>query len=91
MSNYRLVSLTRVFGKLLEHIVYSKIMRKTMFCLIGNVHSGKKNTVINDRAKILVKDEQLDTFMLDFENTPTHEHLALNKTLLWIYSFLCFR
>ena len=59
-------------------------------------------TVINDWAKILDKDGQVDTFILDFEktfHTPPHELLKCKlygygsdgKTLKLIDSFLCFR
>ena len=59
-------------------------------------------TVINDWAKILDKQGQVDTFILDFEkafDTPPHELLKSKlfsygiggKTLKWINAFLCHR
>ena len=60
--------------------------------------------MINDWAKILDNKGQLDTFILDFENTfdtPLHDHELLKsklfsyviggKTLNWINAFLCYR
>ena len=59
-------------------------------------------TVINDWVKILDKGGQIDTFLLDLEktfDTLPHELLKSKlfgygigeKTLRWIYSFLCYR
>ena len=61
-------------------------------------------TVINDWAKILDKQGQVDTFLLDFEKAfdtppPPHELLKSKlfsyriggKTIKWIDAFLCFR
>ena len=59
-------------------------------------------TCIDDRAKILDKGGQVDTFILDFEkafHTPPHELLKCKlygygiggKTPKWIDSFLCDR
>ena len=59
-------------------------------------------TVINDWAKILDNQGQVDTFILDFEkafDTPPHELLKSKlfsygiggKTLKWINAFLCYR
>ena len=70
-----------------------------------NICETQLATVINDWAKILDKDGQVDTFILDFEknkkafDTPPHEILKCKlfgygirgKTLLWIDSFLCSR
>ena len=81
----------------------------TNFCQIGNMHLGKGSsetqltTVINDWVKNLDKGEQVDSFILDFEqafDSPPHEllksksfrHGIGRKTLLrWIDSFLCYR
>ena len=59
-------------------------------------------TVIDDWAKILDNQGQVDTFILDFEkafDTPPHELLKSKlfsygiggKTMKWIDAFLCFR
>ena len=86
--NYRLVSLTCVPCKLLEHIVCSNIMAhldEHKF-LSDKQHAFRKMhscetqlvTVINDWAKILDNGEQVDTFILDFEkvfDTPPQELL----------------
>ena len=59
-------------------------------------------TVINDWAKILDKNGQVDTFILDYEkafDTPPHELFKSKlfsygiggNTLEWINAFLCFR
>ena len=58
-------------------------------------------TVIDDWAKILDNQGQVDTFILDFEkafDTPPHELLKNKlfsyriggKTIKWIDAFLCF-
>ena len=110
--NYRPVSLTCVPCKLLEHIVCSNIMahldehkllsqkqhafRKWHSCEIQLI------TVIDDWAKILDNQGQIDTFILDFEKafvTPPHELLKSKlfsygiggNTMKWIDAFLCFR
>ena len=59
-------------------------------------------TVIDDWAKILDNQGQVDTFILDFEkafDTPSHELLKSKlfsygiggKTIKWIDAFLCYR
>ena len=93
--NHRPVSLTYVACKLLEHIFCSNIMphldghkllsdkqrafRKWHSC------ETQLTTVINDLAKILDNQGQVDTFILDFEkafDTPPHEFL---KSKLFSY------
>ena len=93
--NYGPVSLTCVPCKLLEHIVCSNIMahldeykllsdrqpafRKRHSC------ETQLTTVINDWAKILDNEGQVDTFILDFEkafDTPPHE--LLKSKLFWL-------
>ena len=76
-GNYRPVSLTCVPCKLLEHIVCSNIMAHLdeHRLLSEKQHAFRKwhscetqlITVINDWAKILDKQGQVDTFILDFE------------------------
>ena len=93
--NYRLVSLTCVPCKLLEHIVCSNIMAHLdgYKLLSDRQHAFRKRhscetqltTVINDWAKILDNRGQVDTFILDFEkafDTPPHELL---KSKLFSY------
>ena len=75
--NYRPVSLARIPCKLLEHIICSNIMAHLdeHKSLSDRQHAFQKKyscktqviTVINDWAKILDKDGQVDTFHLDFE------------------------
>ena len=77
------------------------------FSQTDNMHLEKDScetqlpTVINDLAKILDNEGQVDTFILDFEkafHTPPHELLKSKlfgcgiggKTLKWIDSFLCY-
>ena len=111
-SNYRPVSLTCVPCKLLEHIVCSNIMAHLdeHRLLSEKQHAFRKwhscetqlITVIDDWAKILDNQGQVDTFILDFEkafDTPPHELLKSKlfsygiggKTMKWIDAFLCFR
>ena len=111
-SNYRPVYLTRVSCKMLEHIVCTYIMAHLdeHTLLLDRQHAFAKNrscktqlvAVINDWAKILDVEGQVDTFILDFENafdTPPHELLKCKlhgygisgKTLVCIDSFLCNR
>ena len=93
--NYRLVSLTCVPCKLLEHIVCSNIMAHLdeYKLLSDRQHAFRKGhscetlltTIINDWAKILDNRGQVDTFILDFEkafDTPPHELL---KSKLFSY------
>ena len=93
--NYRLVSLTCVPCKLLEHIVCSNIMAHLdeYKLLSDRQHAFRKGhscetqltTVINDWAKILANRGQVDTLILDFEkafDTPPHELL---KSKLFSY------
>ena len=76
------------------------------FCQTGNMHSGNPitqlATVIDDWAKILDNQGQVDTFILDFKkafDTPPHELLKSKlfsygiggKTIKWIDAFLCYR
>ena len=110
--NYRPVSLTCVPCKLLEHIVCSNIMAHLdeHRLLSEKQHAFRKwhscetqlITVIDDWAKILNNQGQVDTFILDFEkafDTPPHELLKSKlfspgiggKTMKWIDAFLCFR
>ena len=110
--NYGPVSLTCVPCKLLEHIVCSNIMAHLdEYKLLSDRqhafrerHSSETQltTVINDWAKILDNEGQVETFILDFEkafDTPLHELLKSKlfgcgiggKTLKWIDSFLCYR
>ena len=110
--NYRPVSLTCVPCKLLEHIVCSNIMAHLdeHKLLSEKQHAFRKwhscetqlITVIDDWAKILDNQGQIDTFILDFEkafDTPPHELLKSKlfsygiggKTVKWIDAFLCFR
>ena len=81
-------------------------------CQKNSMHSGngiahdscetQLITVIDDWAKILDNQGQVDTFILDFEkafDTPPHELLKSKlfsygiggKTMKWIDAFLCFR
>ena len=110
--NYCPVSLTCVPCKLLEHIVCSKIMvhLDEHKLLSEKQHAFRKwhscetqlITVIDDWAKILDNQGQIDTFILDFErafDTPPHELLKSKlfsygiggKAMKWIDAFLCFR
>ena len=111
--NYRPVSLTCVPCKLLEHIVCSNIMAHLdeHRLLSEKQHPFRKwhscetqlITVIDDWAKILDNQGQVDTFILDFEKAfdtpPPHELLKSKlfsygiggKTMKWIDAFLCFR
>ena len=110
--NYRPVSLTCVPCKLLEHIVCSNIMSHLDHhkLLSDRQHAFRKShscetqlaTVIDDWAKILDNQGQVDTFILDFEkafDTPPHELLKSKlfsygiggKTIKWIDAFLCYR
>ena len=82
--NYRPVSLTCVPCKLLEHMVSSNIMAN----LDEHRHLSEKQhafmkwhscetqliTVINDWAKILDNQGQVDTFILDFEKAFDTPH-----------------
>ena len=106
--NYGPVSLTFVPCKLLEHIVCSNIMAHLdeYKLLSDRQHAFRKRhscetqliTVINDWAKIFDNEEQVDSFILDFEkvfDTPPHEFLKSKlfgcgiggKTLKWKVSF----
>ena len=110
--NYCPVSLTCVPCKLLEHIVCSNIMSHLDHhkLLSDRQHAFRKShscetqlaTVIDDWAKILDNQGQVDTFILDFEkafDTPPHELLKSKlfsygiggKTIKWIDAFLCYR
>ena len=109
--NYRPVSLTCVPCKLLEHIVCSNIMAHLdeHRLLSEKQHAFRKwhscetqlITVIDDLAKILDNQGQVDTFILDFEKYPPPPHELLKsklfsygiggKTMKWIDAFLCFR
>ena len=109
--NYRPVSLTCVPCKLLEHIICSNIMAHMdeYKLLSDRQHAFLKKhscetqliTVINDWAKILDHDRQIDTFILDFKKafytlpptTASMNYLNVidGKTMKWIYSFLCDR
>ena len=88
VCNYRLVSLTCVPCKLLEHIVCSNIMihLDEHKRLLDRQHAFRKRhscetlliTVINVWAKILNNGRQVETFILDFGkafDTPPHELL----------------
>ena len=76
-------------------------------CQTNSMHSGMTycethlTTVIDDWAKILNKQGQVDTIILDFEkafDTPSHELLKSKlfsygiggKIMKWIDAFLCF-
>ena len=108
--NYHPVSLTCVPCKLLEHIVCSNIMSHLDHhkLLSDRQHAFRKShscetqlaTVIDDWAKILDNQGQVDTCILDFEkafDTPPHELLKSKlfsygiggKTIKWIDAFLC--
>ena len=89
--NYRRVSLTCAFCKLVEHIVCSNIMAHLdeYKLLSDRQHTFRKRQncetqltiVINGWAKILDNGGQVDTFILDFEkafDTPPHELLKSN-------------
>ena len=110
--NYRPVSLTCEPCKLLEHIVCSNIMANLddHRILSDKQHAFRKwhscetplTSVVDDWAKLLDNQGQVDTFILDFEkafDTPTHELLKSNlfsygiggKTMKWIHAFLLFR
>ena len=84
--NYRPVSLTCIPCKLLEHIVCSNIMAHLdkHKHLPDKQHAFRKwhscetqlTMVIDDWAKVLDNQGQVDTFILDFEkafDTPPHE------------------
>ena len=86
--NYRAVSLTCVPCKLLEHIVCSNIMANLdeHRILSDKHHAFRKwyscetqlTTVVDNWAKLLDNQGQVDTFIFDFErafDTPTHELL----------------
>ena len=79
---------------------------KTLWLIWMNIdwHSCETQliTVIDDWAKILDNQGQVDTLILDFEkalDTPPHELLKSKlfrygirgKTIKWIDAFLCFR
>ena len=72
--NYRLVSLTCIPCKLLEHIVFSNIMgHLDQYNLLSDKHAFRKGhscetQLINDWTKILDKKGQIDTCTLYFEN-----------------------
>ena len=80
--NYRPVSLTHVSCKLLEHIICSNIMAHLdeHRLLSDKQHVFRKwhscetqlTTVIDDWAKILDNQGQVDTFILDFEKSLWH-------------------
>ena len=110
--NYRPVSLTCVPCKLLERIVCSNIMAHLdeHKLLPEKQHAFRKwhscetqlITVIDDWAKILDNQGQIDTFILGFEksfDTPPLELLKsklfsygiAGETMKWIDAFLCFR
>ena len=110
--NYRPDSLTCVPCKLLEHIVCSNIMSHLDHhkLLSDRQHAFRKShscetqlaSVIDDWAKTLDNQGQVDTFILDFEkafDTPPHELLKSKlfsyrmdgKTIKWIDAFLCYR
>ena len=111
--NYRPVSLTCVPCKLLKHIVCSNIMAhldkhrllSEKQYAFRKWHSCETQliTVIDDWAKILDNQGQVDTFILDFEkafDTPTPHELLKSKlfsygiggkTMKWIDAFPCFR
>ena len=112
LANYRPVSLTCVPCRLLEHIVCSNIMAHLdeHRLLSDKQHAFRKwhscetqlTTAIDDWAKILDNQSQVDTFILYFEkyfDTPSHELLKSKlfsngiggKTMEWIDAFLCFR
>ena len=89
--NYCPVSLTFVPCKLLEHIVCSNIMAllDKHKLLSDKQHAFRKRhscetqltTVIYDWAKILDKQGQVDTFILEFEkafDTPLMNYLKAN-------------
>ena len=91
VCNYCPVSLTFVPCKLLEHIVCSNIMAllDEHKLLSDKQHTFRKRhscetqltTVIDDWAKILDKQGQVDTFILVFENefdTPLMNYLKAN-------------
>ena len=103
--NYRPVSLTCVPCKLLEHIVCSNIMSHLdhhIKLLTDRQHAFRKShscetqlaTVIDDWAKILDNQGQVDTFILDFEkafDTPPHRYGIGGKTIKCTDAFLCYR
>ena len=109
--NYRPVSLTCVPCKLLEHIVCSNIMAHLdeHKLLSEKQHAFRKwhscetqlITVIDDFAKILDNQAQIDTFILDFEKAfDTPQELLKSKlfsygiggkTMKLIDASLCFR
>ena len=83
--NYRPVSLTCVACKLLEHIVCSNIMAhldehkllsdKQRAFRMWHSCEIQLTTNINDWAKILDNQGQVDTFILDFEELSIHPHM----------------
>ena len=111
VCNYRPVSLTCVPCKFLEHIVCSNIMAHLdeHKLLSDKQHAFRKwhsyetqlATVINDLAKILDNEGQVDTFILDFEKAFDTPHVPLKSTLFSygiggktfkrINAFLCYR
>ena len=91
--NYRLVSLTCVPCKLLEHISNIMAHLDGYKLLSDRQHAFRKRhscetqltRVINDWAKVLDNRGQIDTFILDFKkafDTPPHELL---KSKLFSY------
>ena len=110
--DYLPVSLPCVACKLLEHIVCSNIMAhldehkllSDKHHAFGKWHSCETQltTVMNDWAKILDNQGQVENFILDFKKSfDTHPHELLKSklfsyeicgnTLKWIDAFLCYR
>ena len=88
----------------MAHLDEHRLLSEKQHAAFRKWHSCETQliTVIDDWAKILNNQGQVDTFILDFEkafDTPPHELLKSKlfsygiggKTMKWIDAFLCFR
>ena len=76
LSNYRLVSLTCVYGKILEHIIYFEVMKHlNLYNILSDVqhdfcqhHSCESQLLltVHDLVTSLDNSKQIDTMALDF-------------------------
>ena len=91
-GNYRPVSLTSITCKLLEHIIYSRIVNHLdkYNALCPHQHGFRKNRscetqligLIDELSKGLDKNDQIDTILLDFSKAfDKVHHLSLLKKL----------